>query len=111
MKFKHTVLLIALVVGLASVVIQMFFNSLLPSFFYSFFFWYLLIFYYLCIWSFHLRSGFTLWTAFILFLFSALITSINLREVGEFFMRLSLICWIIGLIQSLKEYKKSKRDI
>ena len=43
--------------------------------------------------------------AFILFFFSGVLTSIYLIEYAEFLMRCSLVIWIIGLIQSMIEYK------
>lgn len=108
MKFKRIILLIALAIGLASLLIQILFNNLLPSFFYSFFFWWMLVFYFICAWNFHISSGLTLWVALILFLFSGLLTSVYLGGLGEFLMRCSILMWIFGLIQSLAEYKKIK---
>ena len=105
MKFTQIMLLITLVVCLSVVLIQTFYNNLLPSFFNSFFFLWLMIFYYMCIWNFHFKGGFTLLLAFILFFISGVLTSIYLIEYAEFLMRCSLVIWIIGLIQSMIEYK------
>lgn len=107
MKFRQIILFMMLAVGLALLILNLFFNNLFPSFSYSLLFWWLLFFYISCAWNFSLDSGFTLWVAFILFLISSLLTLLNLGILGEFILRLSLIAWIIGLIQALKEYCKN----
>lgn len=109
MKFKKILLFIGLVIGIALLTINIFFHALLPSFFYSSFFWWLLIFYFICAWNFRLNSGIALWTAFFLFLSSSLLTSAKISG-GEFVIRLSLLMWIIGLIQALVEYKTIKKN-
>lgn len=108
MEFKRIVLLLTLIIGLASLLIHIFFNNLLPYFLYSFVFWWMLVFYFICAWNLHLASGFTLRLAFTFFLLSGIFTTVYLKEFGEFLIRCSLLLWIIGLIQSLIEYKKIK---
>lgn len=70
----------------------------------SLIYWWVVIFVISLIWHFRLGSGFSLWLALSLFVLSALLTSISLRETGEIFMRLSFLGWIIGLIQAMIEY-------
>lgn len=106
-KFKRLNLFVILSVGLISIFLHILIYNLFPSLFWPFFFWWLLILYILFIRNVHLASGFSLGAAFVLFLFSALVTSINLRWVGELLMRLSLLGWLVGIIQSMAEYKKS----
>lgn len=101
-----TVIKVGLLVGLFLVTIIMTIisvtgeNSLEP-----FIYWLVLLSAIWLIWVFHLNSKLSLWTALSLLILSALFTSVGLGEVGETVMRLSLLGWIIGLVQRLLEYK------
>lgn len=103
---KRFIIFIISVAGLISAILLTGIYYLLPSFFWPFFYWCFLILYLFFIRIFQRGSGFSLWVAFILFLVSGLITSISMRGAGEFLMRLSVIGWLVGLVQSMREYKK-----
>lgn len=70
-------------------------------------YWWILVFTIFMIWNFKFGSGFILWVSFSIFILSALFTSIGLRSIGETLMRVSFLGWIIGLIQSMAEYKRN----
>lgn len=71
------------------------------------FFWWILIGWIFLIYSFKFKSKPIFAISFILFLFSALLTTINLQSFAETIMRISFIGWIIGLVRALIEYKKT----
>jgi hypothetical protein len=54
-------------------------------------------------------SGATLKVAFVLFLVSALLTILNIKDLAETVMRVSFIGWLIGLFQALREYIKQNK--
>ena len=107
MKFKQIILFIVLIIGAGLLIKSIFFNALLPSFFYSFFYWWLLVFIIFLGLILHFKSIAYLSAAFILFFISAVLTTVGLREIAEIVMRISIMGWIIGLVQSAIEYKLS----
>lgn len=48
----------------------------------------------------------TLFTAFILFIVGVILKVFNLNNMAEVAMRISLIGWLVGIGQTLVEYKK-----
>lgn len=53
------------------------------------------------------KLGFSAAVAFVLFIIAALLTTVGLGRIAEIFMRVSFTLWILVLIQSLIEYKRS----
>lgn len=76
-------------------------NIILPS---TFLYFWILFGWIFLILVHKLKSRFTLAIAFILFSISALLTTVNLQIFAETIMRISLIGWMMGLIQALFEY-------
>lgn len=70
-------------------------------------YWLILFIFILIIWIMKKNSGFALSIAFTLFILAAILTVFNLRNLAETFMRLSLIGWLIGILQALLEYRTS----
>lgn len=101
-KIKIFILIIVIVVGLIGAIVLKFGFPLWPLIY-----WWILVFTIFMIWNFKLGSGFILWVAFLIFMLSALFVSIGLRSVGETLMRVSFLGWIIGLVQSAVEYKRT----
>lgn len=56
---------------------------------------------------FKLRSNPTFIISFTLFFISGFLSTFNLQNLAENFMRISLIGWMIGFTQALVEYKKA----
>ncbi|MBI2596944.1 hypothetical protein HYW41_02195 [Candidatus Daviesbacteria bacterium] len=71
-----------------------------------FYWWILLLMIFIGL-TLHFKSIFYLSSAFILFFISAILTVVGSKEIAEGVMRISLIGWLIGLIQSVVEYKIS----
>lgn len=101
-KIKVLILIIIIAGGLLEAVVLKFGFPLWPLTY-----WWILVFTIFMIWNFKLGSGFMLWSALLIFILSALLVSIGLRSVGETLMRISFLGWIIGLIQSMVEYKRN----
>lgn len=101
-KIKILVFILVLIIGLL-IISLLKFNLSVGSLVY----WWIMIFYIFMIWQFRLDSKVAFWAALSLFILSALLTSIGLRDVGEAVMRVSFLGWIIGLIQSMVEYKRN----
>ncbi len=110
-KIKRISLGSLLAIGLLSMILYLLFNNLISLLFWIFFYWWFWIFYVIFLWNYGYKATFTLKVAFTLFISSGLAVSINLLNLGEFLMRTSLLLWIIGLIQSLIEYKRSKNGV
>lgn len=53
-----------------------------------------------------LKSTFSMFVAFILLIISAVLSVFGLSSFGETIMRLSLIGWLLGIVQALLEYRK-----
>ncbi len=70
------------------------------------FYWFILIFLVFVKLLLEFSSKYILLAAFILFLCSALITTVGLQVLGELTMRISFIFWIVGIIQAVEEYRK-----
>lgn len=100
-KVKLVLFIIILVIGLVV-------RNFQPNLFQYFVYWWVLVLIVLIGLSLRLKSQFYLLGAFALFFISALFTVVGSKETGEMIMRVSLIGWVIGLTQSLVEYKKSK---
>lgn len=101
-KSKLLVLTLIIVVGFMLIIMPYFGFPVL-----SLTYWWILFFALFLLWNFHLSSRFTLWGSFILFILSALTTSLSLNMIGELIMRLSFLSLIIGFMQALAEYKKT----
>lgn len=71
-------------------------------------YWIILIVWILLIKILKKDSGKSLLVAFSLFLVAAILTVLNLQNLAEPIMRVSLIGWIIGIFHALIEYKKSQ---
>lgn len=104
-----------LLVGLFSIVIYFIFISISISlskdnqgdnFIESYIYWFLLIGLLYFIWQWKKNSRFSLYLSFVSFIVSSIIVILGFKFVGEFFMRLSFICLLIGYLQSFRENKK-----
>lgn len=74
-------------------------------------YWWVLLLGVWLIWTFRLDARFPLLIALALLVLSALMVSIGLREIGETVLRLSLLGWLIGLVQSALEYINARSRI
>lgn len=101
-RIKVGVLIIIFICGLLGAIVLKFGFPLWPLIY-----WWILIFTIFIIWNFKLGSGFILWVSFSVFMLSALFVIIGLRSIGETLMRVSFLGWVIGLIQSMVEYKRN----
>lgn len=69
-------------------------------------YWIFLIGYSYLVIKFKISGKTSLLAAISLFVISAILTVVWLRNVGEMVMRYFLILWIVGLAQTMVEYKK-----
>lgn len=100
-KIKVLILIAIIIAGLVGVAMLQYGFPLK-----QFTYWWILAFTIFWIWTFKLSSGFILWVAFLIFILSALSVIVGQRSIGEILMRVSFLGWIIGLIQSMVEYKR-----
>ncbi len=91
----------------AILIIGLIVKDFLPNIFKLFVYWWLLVLMVFIGFILHFKSIAYFSVAFILFFVSAMLTTIGLREIAEVMMRISFIGLIIGLIQSVVEYKIS----
>lgn len=98
-KIKILSLVISIIIVMAFMVGQFIFNPPFSDIVY----WSILAFLVMLNWNLNLTGKFSLSAAFIIFLLSALVVSIGFLDIGERFMRLSLMFWITGLIQVISE--------
>lgn len=70
-------------------------------------YWIILFLLIIGVWILKRNSNFILYPAFMLFLVSAILTVLGFRNFAETLMRVSLIFWIVGIVQALFEYRKS----
>lgn len=101
-KIKVLISILIIIVGLMGALMLKLDFSLWPLIY-----WWILVFTIFMVWNFELGSGFILWVSFSIFILSALFTSVGLRSIGETLMRVSFLGLIIGLIQSMVEYKRN----
>ena len=69
-------------------------------------YWMILIGWIGLILKYKLRESFSLTIAFVLFAAAAIFTTLGFISIGETIMRLSLIGWMIGIVQSVINYEK-----
>lgn len=73
--------------------------------YFSIIYWLTLFGWLFLIWNYKLESYQSLLPAFIFFVFGALLTVFGLFGIAEIFMRISLMGWLVGIVQALTEYK------
>ena len=100
-KINFLTFVFIVILGLGEIIILSLGLSVWPLIY-----WWVLLFVIWLIWTFRLDSKYALWSVLFLFILSALFTSISLRGVGEVLMRLSLLGWMIGVVQSISEKSK-----
>lgn len=101
MKKNKLIFLIGLAILGSAAVIML---SRLNPFFAHLIYWGVLGICIIVIWLFKLSSSPVLLSSFGLFIFAAILTTIGITDLAEIVMRLSLIGWLIGFIQSVFEY-------
>ena len=110
-KIIKTVLVVGYFIGIISISITSFYDG---YFLEGFIDWIILGGLILYILQGKKSSRFSLYSSFALFIFSVSIITVGFKAVGEFIMRLSFICLLVGFVQSFFEYKrkivKSKKD-
>lgn len=67
-------------------------------------YWVILGLFIFTIWLFRLKSWLVLLLSFGAFILSATITTIGFNNMAEIVMRISLLGWLVGYIQSVYEY-------
>lgn len=102
---KKAKFLITIILGIVILLVGILQNLLHLSI-WEVFYWFILILLIILNLILCISSKYLLLAAFILFSCSALITTLDLRVLGESIMRISIIFWIIGIIEAIKEYRK-----
>lgn len=98
------ILLIGL--GMPGLVVILLVSRLNP-FFSPLIYWWVLGSCIITVWIFKLSSTPVLLSSFGLFIFAAVLTTFRITNLAEVIMRLSLLGWLIGFIQSVFEYFSS----
>lgn len=75
----------------------------------SLIYWLILMLFIFTIWLFKISSKIVLPISFGLFIIAGLLTTFNLTIMAEMIMRISLLGWLIGVIQAIFEYLFEKR--
>lgn len=71
-------------------------------------YWYILLAWLILIWRFRLNSGLSMKLGLLLFILSATSYLTTLVNISEVLMRLSLIGFLIGILQAFFEYLKNR---
>lgn len=106
-KILRTMLFFLFIGFLIGGVFMQYFTSFQLGVFESIVYWWVLIVWVSLIWKFKLKADVSFFIAIVILCIAILIKIFGFFEMGEKIARLSLIGFIIGFIQALKEYHKN----
>lgn len=104
MRNRLILLFIIWLIGLATILIL----RMLTQPFTSFIYWAILGLFISTVWLFKLKSPLVLFLSFGLFISAGILTAFKVYSIAEMIIRISLIGWLVGFVQSVFEYFSNK---